>query len=301
MTTSPTHAVVVGIDGSDSSHGAFAYAAWEAHRRRRPLRLVHVHAYANRMGWSAFPPDPHEFVESVARARQLVAGHEIEAHLAFPGLQVTSTLATGSVGAALVDASADADLVVVGSRGHGGFAGLLLGSAGTQLAAHSRSPLVVVRPVGDRGNLGASPPDRPVLVGVDAATDCQAALEFAFEEAAARGVPLHALYAWWSVMPGELGPEDRLYDLQAARDEARRLLSESVAGWRDKFPDVPIHLEPLRAPNPYLVLIEESRNAGLLVVSRHGGNALTRLLLAAVGDVAVREAHCPVAVVPEHA
>ena len=57
----------------------------------------------------------------------------------------------------------------------------------------------------------------------------------------------------------------------------------------------------MRAPNPYLVLIEESRNAGLLVVSRHGGNALTRLLLAAVGDVAVREAHCPVAVVPEPA
>jgi nucleotide-binding universal stress UspA family protein len=301
MTTNPTHAVVVGIDGSDSSHGAFAHAAWEAHRRRRPLRLVHVHTYATPSRWSAFPPDPADFVESLDRARRLVAEHELEAHLAYPGLEVTSTIATGSVGATLVDASADADLVVVGSRGHGGFAGLLLGSAGTQLAAHSRSPVVVMRPVGDRGNLGAAPPHLPVLVGVDAATDCQAALAFAFEEAAARGVPLQALYAWWSVLPGELGPEDRLYDLRAARDEARRLLSESVAGWCEKYPDVPIRLEPLRAPNPYLVLIEESRNAGLLVVSRHGGNALSRLLLAAVGDVAVREAHCPVAVVPETA
>jgi nucleotide-binding universal stress UspA family protein len=301
MTTNPTHAVVVGIDGSDSSHGAFAYAAWEAHRRHRPLRLVQVHAYANPFVWSALPPDPADFVESIERARRLVAEHELEAHRAYPGLEVTSALATGSVGAALVDASADADLVVVGSRGHGGFAGLLLGSAGTQLTAHSRSPVVVVRPVGDRGNLGASPPHRPVLVGVDAATDCQAALGFGFDEAAARGVPLQALYAWWSVVPGELGPEDRLYDLQAARDEARRLLSESVAGWCEKYPDVPVRLEPLHAPNPYLVLIEESRKAGLLVVSRHGGNALSRLLLAAVGDVAAREAHCPVAVVPEPA
>jgi nucleotide-binding universal stress UspA family protein len=299
--TNPTHAVVVGIDGSDSSHGAFAHAAWEAHRRRRMLWLVHVHSYANPFGWSAFPPDPAEFVESNQLARTLVAEYETEAHLAYPGLEVTSTITTGSVGAALVTASADADLVVVGSRGHGGFAGLLLGSAGTQLAAHSRSPVVIVRPPGDRGNLGASPPHRPVLVGVDGASDCQATLGFAFDEAAARGVPVHALYAWWSVSPGELGPEARLYDLQAARDEARRLLSESVAGWREKYPDVHVLLQPLHAPNPYIVLIEASREAGLLVVSRHGGNALTRLLFAAVGDVAAREAYCPVAVVPESA
>ena len=87
----------------------------------------------------------------------------------------------------------------------------------------------------------------------------------------------------------------------AAKDEARRQLSESVAGWREKYPDVPVLLMPLQAPNPYVVLIEASRDAGLLVVGRYGGNALTRLLLAAVGDVAVREAHCPVAVVPEPA
>jgi nucleotide-binding universal stress UspA family protein len=297
--TNATHAVVVGVDGSDSSHGAFAHAAWEAHRRGRPLRLVHVYNYASPFGWSAFPPDPADFVKSIERARQLVAEHEMQAHLAYPGLEVASTLATGSVGAALVDASAEADLVVVGSRGLGGFTGLLLGSAGTQLAAHCHAPLVVVRPVGDRGNLGAPPPQRPVVVGIDGASNCQATLGFAFDEAAARGVALHARYAWWSLEPGELGPAARLYDLEVAEDEARRLLSESAAGWRDKYPDVPVHLEPVRAPNPYLVLIEDSQDLGLLVVSRHGGNTLSRLLLAAVGDVAVREAHCPVAVVPE--
>jgi nucleotide-binding universal stress UspA family protein len=301
VTTNPTHAVVVGIDGSDSSHGAFAHAAWEAHRRGRALWLIHVHSYVNPLGWTAFPPDPAEFVESFHWGRRLVAEHEMQAHLAYPGLEVASSLATGPVGAALVEASSDAELVVVGSRGHGGFAGLLLGSAGTQLAAHSRSPVVIVRPVGDRGNLGASPPHRPVLVGVDAASNCQATLGFAFDEAAARGVPVQALYAWWSVAPSGLGPEARLYDLRAARDEALRLLSESIAGWREKYPDVPVRLEPLHVPNPYIVLIEESRDAGLLVVSRHGGNALTRLLFAAVGDVAAREAYCPVAVVPEAA
>ena len=65
MTTNPHHAVVVGIDGSDSSHGAFAYAAWEAHRRGRPLRLVHVYSWATPFGVSAFPPDPAQFIESI--------------------------------------------------------------------------------------------------------------------------------------------------------------------------------------------------------------------------------------------
>jgi nucleotide-binding universal stress UspA family protein len=299
MTTNPTHAVVVGIDGSDSSHGAFAFAAWEAHRRRRPLWIVHVHSYASPFAWSVNPPDPAAFVESITLARKLVGEYEQQAHLAYPGMDVMSTLTTGSVAAALVHASTDAELVVVGSRGLGGFAGLLLGSTGTQLVAHSRSPVVVIRPPDDRGTLGAGPPHRPVLVGVDGESHCQATLAFAFEEAAARGVELHAVFASWALTPGALGPDDRFYDVQAVRDEVRRLLSESIAGWREKYPDVVVQLGPLHTANPYLVLIEATRDAGLFVVGRHGGNVLSRLLFAAVGDVAAREAYCPVAVVPE--
>jgi nucleotide-binding universal stress UspA family protein len=85
----------------------------------------------------------------------------------------------------------------------------------------------------------------------------------------------------------------------AAEGDARRLLAEAVSGWQSQYPDVKVELRPAQAINPTLALLEESEHAGLLVVSRHGGNALTRLLLGSIGDTAVRKASCPVAVVPE--
>jgi hypothetical protein len=116
------------------------------------------------------------------------------------------------------NASFDAALVVVGSRGLGGFAGLMLGSVGAQLAAHSQAPVIVIRPPDEKGNLGVGPPHRPVLVGIDGVPDSDAALAFAFDQASARDVALQALYAWWMVEPSNLGPTDtRHYDLLARR------------------------------------------------------------------------------------
>jgi nucleotide-binding universal stress UspA family protein len=77
------------------------------------------------------------------------------------------------------------------------------------------------------------------------------------------------------------------------------MLGEATAGARAQYPDVEARLVPAHALNPVVALMEASADAGLLVVSRHGGNVLTRLLFSSVGDVAVREAPCPVAVVPE--
>jgi nucleotide-binding universal stress UspA family protein len=199
-----------------------------------------------------------------------------------------------------VAASADAQLVVVGSRGLGGFAGLLLGSVGTQLAAHSLAPVLVMRPPGDPGRLGVGPAKAPVVVGVDGIPESAAAIGFAFDEASARGAPLIATYAWWMLPPTNLGPTStRHYDLVEAEEEAHRMLAESIAGWAQQYPDVTVTLRPEHSLNPVVGLLDLSRTAGLLVVSRHGGNTLSRLLFASISDIAVREAECPVAVVPE--
>jgi nucleotide-binding universal stress UspA family protein len=289
--------VVVGVDGSESAQGAFAHGAWEAHRRGGVLRLVYV---------SHVPPRYVTGVDLSATARaagaELLAEYAQRAETAYPGLRVESQVLSGSPGAVLVQASRDAALVVVGSRGLGGFAGLLLGSVGTQLAAHSAAPVIVMRPPNDRGTLGAAPASAPVVVGVDGIPESTAALGFAFEEAAARGVGLIATYAWWLLPPSELKPEaPRAYDLGEAEEAARRMLAEAVAGWRQQYPDVDVDLRPDRALNPVVGLLELSRTAGLLVVSRHGGNTFSRLLFASISDIAVREAHCPVAVVPSQA
>jgi nucleotide-binding universal stress UspA family protein len=288
--------VVVGVDGSDAAAGAFAHGAWEAHRRGCLLRLVYA---------SHVPPPYVTGIDLGDIDRKagadLLAEHETRAHVAFPELRTDTTVVSGSPGAALVAASADAELVVVGSRGLGGFAGLLLGSVGTQLAAHSVAPVIVVRPPEDRGNLGVGPAHAPVVVGVDGIPESAAALGFAFDEASARGVPLIASYAWWMLPPANLGPTSpKQYDLVDAEDEARRMLAEAVAGWAQQYPDVAVTLRPEHSLNPVVGLLDLSRTAGLLVVSRHGGNVLSRLLFGSISDIAVREAQCPVAVVPEH-
>ena len=130
--------------------------------------------------------------------------------------------------------------------------------------------------------------------------------DFAFGEAALRDVPVVVLYAWWMLPVSRLQPAGSRPldlstdpDLAEAEEEARRLLAEATAGARVEYPDVDVTLLPAHALNPVAALLEASAGAGLLVVSRHGGNALTRLIFSSIGDIAVRQAPCPVAVVPE--
>jgi nucleotide-binding universal stress UspA family protein len=308
--------VVVGVDGSDSSHAALAYAAWEAQRRGRPLTIVHCYDLAPSFGLTI--ASDGAATDAAQAAAQGLADLAEQTRAVYPELRVNTALVAGRPGATLVQASKEAELLVVGSRGLGGFAGLLLGSVGAQLSAHSGCPVIVMRPPDERGELSAGPPPRPVVVGVDGIPQSQAAITFAFEEAANRGVPVVVTYAWWTLPVSGLLPVDTLDgddvspsrtawlrelaadpDLRAAEQEARRLLAEATAGTRSRFPDVEVELRPTHALNPAVALLDASADAGLVVVSRHGGNALTRLFFSSVGDVVAREAACPVAVVPE--
>lgn len=284
--------VVTGVDGSPTSSAAFALAAWQAERRSLPLHLVACHG----AGTSARDD-----------AEALVADLADRARAAFPRLAVAGEAVVGRPAATLVRRSADATLVVVGSRGRGGFKGLLLGSVGLQLTAHSAAPVIVMRPPDGPGEPGVGPKPLPVVVGVDGIPDSEAAVEFAIREAAARAAPLVVLYAWWMLPVTKLGraglqqprTSTPQADLAAAEEEVRRLLAEATAGARTRHPEVEVELRPAHAMNPATALLDASVDAGLLVVSRHGGNALTRLIFSSIGDIAVREAACPVAVVPE--
>jgi len=286
---------VAGTDGSTQADAAVLVAAWEADRRGLPLRIVHgyvIPAPYTSMGFA-----PVDLAYPMAATRATLADTVTRVRDRYPDLAVETAVIAGSPAGTLVDESREASLVVVGSRGLGGFAGLLAGSVSTQLAAHAHAPLIVVRGT----DAGAAPTQRPVVVGVDGARGGDAAVGFAFEEAAARGAPLIALYAWWMLPWGaNFGPIDlRYYDPTEARDEAQRMLAEAVAGWAGKYPDVPVEQRAAHDLNPTLALQDAADAAGLVVVSRHGGTTLTRLLLGSVGDALVRHAPCPVAVVPE--
>src|SRR5690606_26354061 len=150
--------VVVGVDGSKSSMQAVALATRLAVARGRPLRIVHAFAWAELR--VPLGPDPLGPPEGglANEAKRIVADAVLEAEKAAPGLAISGEVGDGPPVPVLLDEARRAALVVLGSRGLGGFTGLLLGSVAVQLAAHAPCPVVVARGDIDR--------ERDILVGV---------------------------------------------------------------------------------------------------------------------------------------
>jgi nucleotide-binding universal stress UspA family protein len=267
--------VVVGYDGSAGSEIALAWAAERARRRSAPLVLVH-----------ALRPWPYEAAlltsPEADEARALL--DRVVQRLAQDGpLDVRPRLSLAASPARLVlDHAGDAECVVVGARGHGGpLGGLHLGSVGAQLVSHAPCPVVVVR----RGS-GSG-----IVVGVDGSPTSSLAIGFAFAEAEALGEPLTAVHAWRPRMHGDLPLVD---DMDDGHESA--LLSESLAGWSQKSPDVEVR-HVLSTLEPAAALVAESATARLLVVGSRGLGGFRGLLLGSVSGSVLRHAVCDVAVV----
>jgi nucleotide-binding universal stress UspA family protein len=139
--------IVVGIDGSDSSKEALRWALEEARLRGASLRVVHTWLYpATAYGYAGLLVDPQDLD---AAAKQLLDTTVDEVVDGAAGVEIERKAVQGIAAQTLVDEADDADLLVVGSRGHGGFAGLLLGSVSQQCAQHGPCPVVVVRSTAD--------------------------------------------------------------------------------------------------------------------------------------------------------
>ena len=141
----PNAFIVVGTDGSPHAERALEFAADEARRRNAAVHVVtawHVPAAVYGPG---FAPTANPPVEDATReGAELVAARAAES-LRLRGLEVETSVCHAQAADALIDQSEGADLLVVGSRGHGGFSGLLLGSVGQQCAHHAHCPTVIVR------------------------------------------------------------------------------------------------------------------------------------------------------------
>lgn len=284
--------VVVGVDGSASALEAVRLAAREAMLRRRPLRIVHGFVWP--LLNVPLGPSPYGPAEGGLRnqAEQFVAEAVAEAHKTAQDLTVTGEVIDGRPASVLLRAAHQAALLVLGSRGLGGFGGLLLGSTAVQVSAYAECPVLVVR---------AEPrADGPVVVGVDGSELSKHAINFAFEEAAQRGSELVAVHAWTHPVPS--GPGDILpavYDPELVREEEERVLAESLAGFAEGYPQVRVRQRLVRGV-PSKVLVEESAAAQLVVVGARGCGGFTGLLLGSVSHGVLHHAHCPVAIVRPH-
>ncbi|WP_439381065.1 universal stress protein [Amycolatopsis lexingtonensis] len=287
-------AVVAGIDGSSSAVEAAVWAGGEAVRRGRPLRLVQVYTLPTVRAPAAF--GTHEQVRAglAERAEEWLAGAEAAVLDADPAAEITTAAREWSPVTALVQESQHAELVVLGSRGLGGFTGLLVGSTAVSIVAHAHCPIVVVR-----GRTPHDPPPvtGPVLVGADGSLDSEAALAFACEEARLRGTGLVALHTWSDVLAdGMLRPHPLEEDPAAIQQAERDKLAQQVSGWQAKYPDIAIEFDVTRG-RPVRALLDRGEHAQLIVVGCRGRGGFTGMLLGSVSQALIAHAPCPVAVV----
>ncbi|MFG2076292.1 universal stress protein [Nonomuraea maritima] len=273
--------IVVGFDGSRTAGSALAWAADDARRRDLPLRVVHVHE-----PWAA----EHAFGVSASRRTSTEECHRMLADAAerarelAPRTEVSTAVVTGAVVERLRTESETADTVVVGSRGHGGFAGLVLGSVGLGLTGSAQSPVVVVR----------TPPRVPVgeiVVGYDGSPCADLAVKYALIQARAREARVRVLhgrrYPVMAPHPVGFGP----LPLDDTAEVRQRLLI-----WREKATDVEM-VEQIVDLHPVPALAAASRTADLAVVGSRGLGALNSTMLGSVSHGILHRAHCPVAVV----
>ncbi|MDM4718563.1 universal stress protein [Micromonospora sp. WMMA1363] len=293
MTINTGAPIVVGVDGSAAALDAVRLAAREAEYRQRSLRVVHAFIWP--LTGAPLTPVPGAPVTAGLRnqAEQYVTEAVEQARKVAPDLRITGVVVDGAPTPVLVAESRGAALMVLGHRGLGGFAGLLLGSVTVQVSASAECPVLVLR--------GEPRADGPVVVGVDGSELSTEAIGFAFDHAARREAPLVAVHAW--LYPAPVGPGDILplvYDLDAFGAEEERTLAESIAGFAERYPQVPVRHRLVRG-SPARVLVEESKAAQLVVVGARGRGALGGLLLGSVSHAILHHAHCPLVVVRHHA
>jgi nucleotide-binding universal stress UspA family protein len=281
--------VVVGIDGSERGLTAVRVAADEAARRHRGLRIVHALIWVPagmEMDPAAVPPVHRSYW---TRAEGFVTEALKAVGERAPGVEVTAEVIPGSAAKILVAASHRAALLVIGDRGLGNVAELMLGSVALQTATHGRCPVLVTR--------GTPRETGPVVVGADGSAVSADALLFAAEEASMRGVELVAMTAWNGWDNTELNAELPIdFDTWSGEDEQRRVLSEAVAGIATKYPDLPVRQQVING-SPRSNLIAWSRTAQLVVVGSRGHGGFAGLLLGSVGQHLLHHSECPVALV----
>jgi nucleotide-binding universal stress UspA family protein len=281
-----TPTIVVATDGAATGGATVRWAALEAARLDMNLRVVHVLDWDWNTARYEFDGGGFEVARSLAE--NVTAAAAATARAVAPLVEVTEVTLIGNPAARLLDAAESAELLVVGSRGHGGFTGLLLGGVSQRLATHAPCPVVVVR-----GRADAA--EGPVAVGVDDSDTTDHVLSTAFAAAAGRGTGLVAVRTYLPAVPLYYG-----YSVPAAtiatpeQDTAERArLEEQLAPWRVKYPDVAV--ETLVSHDSAAgVLVGVSHGTQLVVVGSRGHGVIVGSMLGSTGLQLLHHADCPV-------
>jgi nucleotide-binding universal stress UspA family protein len=258
--------VVVGIDGSETSTAAAVWAAAEAHRRGVRLVLLYafvLYAYGSRD--SALPGSvPYE--EAEIDADQLLAAAAEAVRREYPALTVSTVADHEPAATALLEITGVAALTVIAGQARHKALESLMGSVATYTAEQSTGPVVILR-----GEASSVPGTGPVVLGVDGSPDSGSAIDFAFEAAQTRQVPLLAVHSWDDSPVHGFRRTFHLHVDEQADTEQLADLTSALAGHTERHPDVTV-TPTVRRGHPARVLLQVAaeQGASLLVVGATG-------------------------------
>jgi nucleotide-binding universal stress UspA family protein len=290
-------AITVGVDGSAAALDAVRWAAHEAVLHGVPLLLVSsllvrraTFSDAVNLASGAFTD-----LERMGKHRLEIAKDVAESEIGDAPVKMHTSLVHGSPAPVLLDLASTARMLVLGSRGLGEFTGGLIGSVSTAVATHASCPVAVIRRTSAIDTRLAG----PVVVGVDGSQRSEPAIAAAFEEASLRKADLVAVHAWSDFDLTRVFAEDS-FDLDLGWSKIataeKIVLSESLAGWYEQYPDVPVKKLVVR-DRPVHHLVEQSRQAQLVVTGSRGRGGFASLLLGSTSRALLHAAECPLLIV----
>jgi nucleotide-binding universal stress UspA family protein len=281
--------IVVGVDESSSAGDALRWAVRERALRDARLSAVLVWTYLgqhHRSGDDVFQPKygQQDAVAALAEFVKRTVPDEVDL--------IDQVVVCDLPSRGLLDASAGADLLVIGSRGLGGFRGALLGSVSQQLAHHATTPLAIIR-------AGSAVRDRAerVVVGVDGSEGSRLALGWALDAARVRGAHVTVVNSWEPPALAMVGLAAIPEDDRAGEAEARRLVEDSLAEVDANGLTDAIEIRTVKG-SPAAAILDAAESATLVVVGTRGLGGFHGLLLGSVSQHVIHHADCPVVVVP---
>jgi nucleotide-binding universal stress UspA family protein len=282
--------IVVGVDESTAAAEAVRWAVRERHLRGGTLTAVLAWSFLGQHDGTsddAFRPDYTE-ADAASALRAIIARA-----VADEAETIEQRVICDLPARALLEASEDADLLVVGARGLGGFRGMLLGSVSQQCAHHSKVPVAIVR---ESRPAEAGSSER-IVVAADGSPTSQRALEWALDEARARHAALDVVHAWQPAIVPLVVPVTPVVDYPYLERDARRLVADQLA--RADLHGLVAPPEPLVVDDtPARAILDAAGSASLVVVGSRGRGGFAGLLLGSVSQHVVHHAPCPVVVIP---
>lgn len=282
--------IIAAVDGSATSYQAAVWAAVDAGLHGCGLHIVtSISMSVGELPLDVLGPADRELLAGDGRRIVDEASRVARAGAAGAAVTITTEVIREPIIGYLIEQSRTVRAVAVGSRGLGAIRGGLLGSTADAVVRHAECPVAVIHATAATDALSA---EKPVLVGVDGTPNSVPALELAFEEAASRKVGLTALHAWTDI----LGSYVPLIGWEPLRAQQNELLSERLAGFGERYPDVAVR-RLLVMERPHQALLRESEYAQVVVVGSRGRGGFAGMLLGSTSSTVLHNVETPTIVV----